>query len=113
MDFFSRLSKHLVSLAWLVAFAVLTFALYEQAKATVMKSIRRLEEKSALLQAEIADEEDMQQELKLQVASQSDPSWVELSLIKALGLVPEGYTKIYYEDTKEKEPLKTSSKGAK
>lgn len=115
MDFFSRLSKHLESFLWLAAFVVVTFLVYEQAKAKLMKSICSLEEKSAFLQAKIKEEEEVQEELKLQVASQSDPSWVELSLIKALGLVPEGYTKIYYEIPSEKEktcsaPLCTAPK---
>lgn len=33
-----------------------------------------------------------------QINSQSDPAWVELTLIKVLGLVPENQTKIYFPD---------------
>ncbi len=38
-------------------------------------------------------------ELLLQISSQNDPAWIELILMKRLGLVPEGQTKIYFEET--------------
>jgi hypothetical protein len=40
----------------------------------------------------------LQEDLKLQVNSQSDPAWIELTLIKELGLVPEGYSKVFFRD---------------
>lgn len=35
--------------------------------------------------------------LVLQINSQSDPAWVELTLMRGLGLVPEGATKVYFK----------------
>lgn len=46
-------------------------------------------EKAALLQ----EKED----LLLQVNSQSDPAWIQLTLKKGLGLVPEGQKKVYFQ----------------
>lgn len=38
----------------------------------------------------------LQEDLVLQVNSQSDPEWIELTLMKGLGLVPDGQTKIVF-----------------
>lgn len=38
-----------------------------------------------------------QENLLLQINSQSDPAWVELILIKRLGVVPEGKTKVFFK----------------
>lgn len=42
-----------------------------------------------------------QEELDRQINSQSDPAWVELALMKGLGLVPEGQTKVLFTNQKE------------
>lgn len=36
------------------------------------------------------------EDLKLQINSQSDPAWIQLTLMKGLGLVPEGQLKVYF-----------------
>lgn len=36
------------------------------------------------------------EDLKLQINSQKDPAWIELTLMKGLGLVPEGQLKVYF-----------------
>ena len=46
------------------------------------------EEKNALLQ--------LKDDLLLQINSQSDPAWIQLTLMKGLGLVPEGQLKVYF-----------------
>lgn len=33
----------------------------------------------------------------LEINSQSDPAWVELMLMKNLGLVPEGQIKVFFD----------------
>ena len=37
------------------------------------------------------------EDLLLQIQSQSDPKWVELVLMRRLGLTPVGQTKVYFE----------------
>ena len=37
------------------------------------------------------------EDLLLQIRAQNDPDWVELVLMRRLGLVPEGQTKVYFE----------------
>jgi hypothetical protein len=38
-----------------------------------------------------------QEELLLQIQSQSDPAWVEMVLKRNLGLVPKDQTKVYFK----------------
>jgi hypothetical protein len=82
---------------WVLAFAILTFALYEQASHKIVRAIVRLENRKKELEAAIQLTSLEQEELKLQVASQSDPQWIEFCLMKGLGVIPEGYTKVYFE----------------
>lgn len=37
------------------------------------------------------------EDLMLQINSQSDPSWIQMTLMKGLGVVPEGQTKVYFK----------------
>lgn len=39
----------------------------------------------------------IQQDLRQEINGQSDPAWVELTLMKGLGLVPEGQRKVYFQ----------------
>jgi len=34
--------------------------------------------------------------LQLKIASQDDPSWIEIILMRDLGVVPEGYLKVHF-----------------
>ena len=38
-----------------------------------------------------------QEDLKLQIKSQSDPAWIEMMLMKGLGMVPETQVKVYFK----------------
>jgi hypothetical protein len=44
------------------------------------------------------------EDLLLQIASQSDPAWIELVLMKGLGLVPKGYKKVYFKREDSADP---------
>jgi hypothetical protein len=45
----------------------------------------------------------VQEDLLLQINSQSDPEWVELTLMRGLGLVPEGQIKAYFSHNASEE----------
>ncbi len=36
------------------------------------------------------------EKLTLRIASQEDPAWIEMILMRDLGVVPEGYLKVYF-----------------
>jgi len=37
-----------------------------------------------------------QESLRLQIESQNDPSWIEMILMRDLGVVPEGWLKVHF-----------------
>jgi hypothetical protein len=93
---------------WAILFVLFVFGVYEQSSQKVARATARLEIKAAGIQEAITKAEALQNELRLQVANESDPATIELALIKGLGLVPEGYRKIFFQEknTPEKEMQK-------
>lgn len=83
---------------WVWTFAIICFGLYEQGSMKLEREITSLNTEVNSLARKIADARLEQEELTLQIASFSDPAWVELVLIRALGVIPEGSTKVYYRD---------------
>lgn len=83
---------------WVLTFAIVSFGLYEQASMKLEREIVSLDKEIASLEARILDATNIQSYLKLQQESFNDPAWVELTLMRVLGMVPEGYTKIYYKE---------------
>jgi len=37
------------------------------------------------------------EDLRLRIASQNDPSWIEMILMRDLGMVPEGFLKVHFK----------------
>lgn len=68
----------------------------ESALGTQREEFAKLNEQWGLLQQEKDKLLQEQSDLKLQVNSQSDPAWVELTLKRKLGLVPEGQKKVFF-----------------
>lgn len=81
------------------------FLIYSQAmekKALVAKSLQdQLDMLSHQKSELLAEHED----LLLQINSQSDPAWIELTLMKGLGLVPDGQMKVFFQSD-AKDPVK-------
>lgn len=81
---------------WLILFSLACFIVYEQALSVYdgqrVYLTNRLTELKSNKDKLLATQED----LKLQINSQSDPLWIEQTLMKVLGVVPEGQTKIYF-----------------
>ncbi|HKZ00005.1 MAG TPA: hypothetical protein VJ112_02445 [Rhabdochlamydiaceae bacterium] len=86
---------------WMFLFLALCFLVYSHAMHKKDQAYRELENYLANLKTEkdilLQDRDD----LLLQVGSQSDPSWIQLMLMKGLGVVPEGQVKVYF--TKEEQ----------
>ena len=92
--------------SWLVwAFAICCFGLYEQAAMKLERDITSLDKEIASLETRILEASHKQQYLTLQQESFSDPAWIELTLIRGLGMVPEGYTKVFFKESFLKEDL--------
>lgn len=81
---------------WIIAFVLACAILYEQGLKERDTLYQQLAEQWLNLQKEKQEALRHQQNLQLQINSQSDLAWVELTLTKGLGLVPEGQKKVYF-----------------
>lgn len=84
---------------WVWVFSITCFGVYEQASYFVAREITSLEQEITLTEKKLRDALVLQDELKLQLRSLSDPAWIEQVLIKNLGVIPQEYTKIYFQPT--------------
>jgi hypothetical protein len=40
---------------------------------------------------------ETREDLELRIASQNDPAWIEMVLVRDLGVVPEGFLKVHFK----------------
>jgi hypothetical protein len=81
---------------WVIAFLLLCAILYESGLKQKNRDFVLLNEQLVHLQNEKQKALRIQQDLKWQLNSQSDLAWIELTLMKGLGLVPEGFQKVFF-----------------
>lgn len=81
------------STSWVILVFVLSFCIFERGSSSVNSDLAALEMHLQEQNALIALKEELQFHLKQRLASFEDPAWIELLLIKNLGLVPEKYHK--------------------
>jgi len=82
---------------WILLFLIVCLILYEQRVNSYRDQQIYLSTRLAELQTEKTMLQARQDDIKLQVNSQSDPMWIELTLMKVLGVVPEGQKKMYFQ----------------
>lgn len=97
-NFFKTLEKSFWSLWWVFAIQILGLITLEQGLKVVHQDIEHLKQQYQSLTIEKEKARTLQETLKLQINSQSDPAWVELTLKKGLGLVPEGQIKVFFTE---------------
>lgn len=82
---------------WVTAFCLASAAMYFQSmkekKSALVEYTFRLEEMEKEKLLAYAEKE----ELLLKIASQSDPAWIEMVLMRDLGVVPEGWLKVHFK----------------
>lgn len=96
---FQMFEKFLFSFFWIILFVLFSLILLEQ-------GLKRRNEEFAKL-SEYMDKLNMakevalkkQEELSIRINSESDPAWVELILMRGLGMVPEGQLKVFFKKT--------------
>lgn len=81
---------------WVVLFILGCYICYEQGLRKREADFVKLQQHFQDLQQEKVLAIRQQENLLMQINSQSDPDWVELTLMKGLGLVPEGQTKVLF-----------------
>ncbi|MBI2743129.1 MAG: hypothetical protein HYX48_04355 [Chlamydiales bacterium] len=87
---------------WVIAIIGFSYLLYAHGIQKKKEALFQLEKRLHTLQHERGVAIELQNELKLQVQSQKDPAWIEMTLMKGLGLVPDGQRKVYFEKTENK-----------
>lgn len=82
---------------WALLFCLTTGFVYSQSikakKVSFVEYSRLLED----LEKEKQKLSSEKEELLLRMASQTDPAWIETILMRDLGVVPEGYLKVYFK----------------
>lgn len=81
---------------WVVGFSLLCYAGYEQSVTQTHSRMESLKCELGEIEQAKAQAQTVQQDLLLQINSQSDYAWIELTLMKGLGLVPENQTKVFF-----------------
>lgn len=82
---------------WVILFVLLCFILFEQGMKKRDQDFAKLSEQLAQLQMDKEKALIVKEELQLHINSESDPAWIELILMKELGLSPDEYTKIFFK----------------
>lgn len=81
---------------WVVLFASICSIVYSHASHKKNEVLASLDDHLSTLKNEKGLLLQEKEDLLLQVNSQSDPAWIQLTLMKGLGLVPEGQLKVYF-----------------
>ena len=84
----------------LTAYILLCGIFLERSLKPTYEEISRLKGTLNALQEERQALEIEKNDLTMQINSQSDPAWVELMLMKGLGLIPEGQIKVFFDQSK-------------
>lgn len=82
---------------WVLLFIAVCSLVYFNSAGKKDEVINSLEQHLGRLRIEKALLLQEKEDLQLQICSQSDPAWIQLTLIKGLGLVPEGQLKVYFQ----------------
>jgi hypothetical protein len=97
----SLLQEVVIRSWWVWAFALVCYGASEVVSARQEKVATALRHQLVMQSALVASEQDYQAELRTQLASRNDPAWIELTLMRCLGVVPEGQTKVYFYPGKD------------
>jgi hypothetical protein len=81
---------------WVILFVSLCATVYASSIRKKQEVIASLDQQLSNLESQTQELREIQQDLRLQIDSQSDPAWIQLTLMKVLGLVPEGQSKVYF-----------------
>lgn len=85
--------------SWWVAFFILgVFFVYERCINSLDEKLASLQNQIKELSVNIDNEKKKQMNMLLELDSHKDPRWIEMTLIKGLGLVPEGQIKIVFDE---------------
>jgi len=82
---------------WVLVILILCLILYEQGVNSYKDQQVYLSTRMEDLVQEKQLLRQQQEDIRLQIYSQSDPDWIELTLMRVLGVVPDGQKKMYFQ----------------
>lgn len=89
-------SYHFFSNWWVIGCCVLCLIGYIEGIKSRSLMAQELKFKISEIEREIAFASQENEELSLQLASRDDPAWIELVLLKQVGVVPDGFLKVHF-----------------
>ena len=81
---------------WVIFFYLLSFLIFDQAMTRKRQEQARLIERERILKERTTMALAQQKQLHMALSCQEDPFYIEMVLMKRLGLVPKGYTKVHF-----------------
>jgi hypothetical protein len=88
---------------WVFLFLGVCFFLYYHFAQKKESEVYELRERLSAMEKQKAEVLEEKEDLLLQIHSQNDPAWIEMTLMKGLGVVPEGKVKIYFKPQENKQ----------
>lgn len=93
-----KIFRGLKSIWWVIFFIIISYFLYQE-------SLHKKEIEYTKVYEELLEQQTRYkhavyeyEQLYAQALAQHSPEWLEQTLMRQLGLVPEGYQKVYFED---------------
>lgn len=84
--------------SWIIFFILFCAILYEPHYAHLKRNEKILLEKLSELNADKNAALALQRDLQYRINSQQDHEWIEMTLMRKLGLVPEGHVKVFFSE---------------
>ena len=82
---------------WVILFCTVTaFGYFHSAKGK-KQAIHSLCQRLHAMEKERVVAMQRRDDLQLRIASQNDPAWIEMILMRDLGVVPEGFLKVHFK----------------
>jgi hypothetical protein len=81
---------------WVFLFILLCYTSYQWTAANMELQITHLNKEIEMIESSISSLIPEKEQLQEEIQSQTDSKWVELVLMKELGLVPEGQEKVHF-----------------
>ncbi|MBM3184227.1 MAG: hypothetical protein FJZ64_02865 [Chlamydiae bacterium] len=88
--------NRLRELWWVFGFCVVTLSLFVYFMSHKRSELQALSQQLKAMKEEKMIAMQEREYLELQIASQKDPSWIEMILMRDLGVVPEGWLKVHF-----------------
>jgi len=83
---------------WVYLFAAIAYLLFMQGMQKKKEAFQEITKRLEGLSEEKKSALEEREELFLQINSQQDPAYIQMVLMKKLGLVPEGQVKVHFQE---------------